>query len=165
MLPYASIPAFWRWLYYASMYRYPLGFLVSSEMRGKAFTCPRRCTDQGAGIGKVCMDEMAVPVFVGGANATVPPPPYGLGPYKPPCNPVHCLGRGGLDNCPFADLDDARCWRQYCPIQEGNDILSMYNFPLEAGPMWAQLGVLVVFFVVIRLLTYVGMKHVQHIKR
>ena len=57
MLPYASIPTAWRWLYYVSMFRYPLGFLVSSELRGKTFDCPRQCTDQGGGLGVVCMPQ------------------------------------------------------------------------------------------------------------
>ena len=40
ILPLKSIPIYWKWLYYLSLFRYPLGFLVSNEMRGATFVCP-----------------------------------------------------------------------------------------------------------------------------
>ena len=37
LLPYESIPVYWRWLYFASLYRYPLGFFAANEMLGQEY--------------------------------------------------------------------------------------------------------------------------------
>ena len=84
MLPYASIPVYWRWMYFLSVYRYPLSFLVTNEMLGQSYNCnstldlpkeegfPATTTMKGPSV-----DGGALPIFVGGSSKTNPPFPWG----------------------------------------------------------------------------------------
>ena len=57
LLPYDSIPGFWRFAYYLSIFRYALGFLCSNELDGLTFTCDA---------------NTSFPVFVGGDSPIAP---------------------------------------------------------------------------------------------
>jgi ATP-binding cassette subfamily G (WHITE) protein 2 (SNQ2) len=153
MLPYESIPVYWRPLYYLSMFRYPLGFFVSNEMRGLEFQCP-----VGDGPAGRSLPVGAFPVFVGGTanNVSFPPPPFGNGAYAPGCAPL--FGN-------FTDLRDPRCWRFFCPISDGEFILDRYSMPTSTDGMLQQLLVMVGFFLGLRVLTFVALKNIQHITR
>jgi ATP-binding cassette subfamily G (WHITE) protein 2 (SNQ2) len=153
MLPYESIPVYWRPLYYLSMFRYPLGFFVSNEMRGLEFQCP-----VGNGPAGNNLPVGAFPVFVGGTanNVSFPPPPFGNGKYALDCVPL-------LAN--FTNIHDPRCWRFFCPISNGEFILDRYSMPTSTGGMLQQLLVMVGFFFGLRLLTFVALQNIQHISR
>ena len=153
MLPFDSIPVYWRPLYYLSMFRYPLGFFVSNEMRGLEFQCPIGHSAAGDSL-----PVGAFPVFVGGIanNSSFPPPPFGNGAYAKQCTPL-----GGN----FTNLHDPRCWRFFCPISDGEFILGRYSMPVTDAGMFQQLLIMVGFFLGLRLLTYLALKHIQHISR
>lgn len=144
MLPYNSIPIFWKWLYYLSLFRYPLGFMASNELLDLPFHC--EVDEHGMQVG-------AFPIFVGGATEE-PPFPRGAGKYS-----AHCLN-GGLGN-----ISDTLCWRWYCPVQTGQDIIDRFSFPSDSNGMYANLFILLVFFLALRLLGGLAMRFVQHIKR
>lgn len=146
LLPYNAIPSFWKPLYYISMFRYPLAFLVSSEMHGREFKCPG--------------NNMAVPIFVGGEDAHVPPFPLGNGTADIQCM-ADVLFSGNITKL----LRDPECFRFYCPVEDADMLLKQYNFPIDQGEIWASLFTLVGFYFLWRLLGYFALRYIQHIKR
>ena len=84
LLPYASIPTYWRPLYYLSLFRYPLGFFSANELVGLKFSCPVGDSFIGSNL-----PVGAFPVFVGGMadETSYPPPPRGNGPFATECLP------------------------------------------------------------------------------
>ena len=68
IIPEESIPVFWKWMYYASMYRYPLSYLTSTVMKDYDFNCS---------------NTTELKIFVGGCNASYPP---NLNNFSDPCN-------------------------------------------------------------------------------
>ena len=153
LLPYESIPSYWRPLYYLSMFRYPLDFFVSNELVGLNFNCPNGNSTVGNNL-----PVGAFPVFVGGlaTKTSWPPPPRGNGEYALECLPI--VGN-------FTNLHDERCWKFFCPINTGEFVLNRYNMPTDASGMWNQLYFMVVFFGALRGLTFVALGTIQHIKR
>ena len=127
MLPYDSIPIYWKWMYYLSLYRYPLGFLVSNEMLGEEFNCnttqnlPAQHSEPAADVNGPSVAGGAFPIFVGGSSPDAPPFPWGpltdnwLNQFSDTCKPTNING-------PLyhpTDSRDASCWRMYCPITDG----------------------------------------------
>ena len=158
MVPYPSIPSYYRWVYWADMMRYPLQFFIANEMRGQAFHCgdPDGGTASAAPYGTVG----AIPIFVGGRNASSPPPPFGLGEYREPC---------GVGHFPHVDVlqntTNPHCWRWYCPVTSGEAILEMFSVPSTNEGMVREILAMVAFLAVFRLLSVLSLKFVQHIKR
>eukprot|EP00941_MAST-03F_sp_MAST-3F-sp1_P000482 g482.t1 len=110
MLPYKSIPSYWKWLYAVDIARRPLQFFVVNEMRSKQFNCGND-TSLAAPYGTVG----AIPIFIGGKNSTSPPPPFGLGDYSSKC------GFGKIPNInAIKNMENESCWRLYCPVTSGN---------------------------------------------
>ncbi len=149
MLPFSSIPVYWRWAYYTSMFRYPLGYFVSNELRGRNFFCPVGDSVIGPGL-----PVGAFPVFVGG-NSSFPPPPWGNGILKKHCVPVF----GNFTNLA------SDCWRFFCPIEAGEFILDTYHLPKTLDGEIMQLVIMVLFFVALRILGFFSLWCIQHIRR
>lgn len=145
VLPFKSIPIYYKPLYYLSAFRYPLAFLISNELRGRHFSCPG--------------NERAIPIFVGGTDPARPPPPYGDGPLNP-----HCTLDLILHNASTL-LDDPRCFRYFCPVEDGNALLEQYNFPTDDAGMLSSLSVCVLFYFLWRGLSLIGLNYIQHISR
>ena len=160
LLPYASIPTYWRPLYYLSLFRYPLGFFSSNELVGLTFSCPVGDDSPTGSTGSTGSDLPvgAFPVFVGGLadSTSYPPPPRGNGPFATECLPF--LGN-------FTDLHDRRCWNFFCPIRNGEFILERYSMPTTSTGMYEQLGVMLVFFLFLRCATFGALAGIQHISR
>eukprot|EP00516_Mucochytrium_quahogii_P007391 CAMPEP_0203758064 /NCGR_PEP_ID=MMETSP0098-20131031/10829_1 /ASSEMBLY_ACC=CAM_ASM_000208 /TAXON_ID=96639 /ORGANISM=" , Strain NY0313808BC1" /LENGTH=1683 /DNA_ID=CAMNT_0050650311 /DNA_START=424 /DNA_END=5472 /DNA_ORIENTATION=- len=114
LLNFNSIPIYWKPMYYLSEFRYPLSFLLSSELRGRTFHCPN--------------NERAVPVFVGGSSPDSPPPPFGTGPVKMEC----IFNLTNVDRL----LHDEVCFKWYCPLQSGETLLKQYNFATNDSEMY-----------------------------
>jgi len=152
LLPYASIPVYWSPLYYLSMFRYPLDFFTSNELVGLQFSCPvgRSLVGENLPVG-------AFPVFVGGvpSNTSYPPPPRGNGLFADGCLPF--VGN-------FTNLHSS-CWQFFCPIQTGEFILQRYSMPTKPNAMYEQLGYMLLFFVGLRVITFISLQNIQHIKR
>jgi hypothetical protein len=145
MLPYKSLPTLWKPFYYLSEFRYPLAFLISNELHGRAFSCPN--------------NERAVPIFVGGTDPERPPPPFGTGPPNPVCFSKLFVNATAI-------LDDPHCFRYFCPVGGSADaLLRQYNFPTTTEGQWASLSTMVGFYVLWRGLALLALKNIQHIKR
>ena len=153
LLPYENIPFYWRGLYYLSMFRYPLNFFTSNELVGLKFDCPNGDSTVGKGL-----PVGGFPVFVGGlsSNTSYPPPPRGNGPFARECLPI--VGN-------FTNLYDHRCWRFFCPIQTGEFILERYSMPTSMEGMYVQLAYMLIYFIGLRIITFISLGTIQHIKR
>ena len=174
LIPYDTIPTYWRWLYYLSMFRYPLSFLVTNEMLDEPYDCGEQ-TANGLNGGGSLDNQLggSVPIFVGGKNANHPPFPYSFGvdynfaittcplDQDPRDSNPGWEASGVIDNI----IANPYCFRWYCPVQNGNFILERFSFPLNDFDMWINLAYLAVFYVGIRALTLLCIKYVQHIKR
>ena len=51
VIPYAAIPSYFKWLYYASFWQYCLGLLQLNEFRDRTYTanCPRTLVERFPG--------------------------------------------------------------------------------------------------------------------
>ena len=141
LLPYPSIPSFWRFMYYLSIFRYALGFLCSNELNGLSFTCTQ---------------NTSFPVFVGGDSALAPSIYGGKGNISAHCSPVSSLP---------SKINDPLCFQHYCLVTDGSELLEKYAFPTSTGEMFTNLVVLCCFFGLFRVLAFFALKHVQHIQR
>ena len=65
----------------------------------------------------------------------------------------------------FANLTDPLCWKWFCPITTGDDILERYAFPETSGAMFNELVMLVVFGSALIVFTLLARRFIQHIKR
>ena len=65
----------------------------------------------------------------------------------------------------LTDLHDHRCWNFFCPIRNGEFILDRYSMPTTRSGMYEQLGVMLVFFFVLRCMTFGALAGIQHISR
>lgn len=126
--------------------------MVANELRGASFSCPVGDSAVGQNL-----PVDALPIFVGGSNSSVwPPPPYGSGDFSEHCQPL--FGN-------FTDLHSEDCWRFYCPIMTGEFILDVYKMPTTAGDALGSLMVCLVYFVGLRVLTLIAEGCIQHVKR
>jgi len=146
LLPYKSIPPFWRPLYYLAFHRYSLSVLVSNEMHGATFDCGPHG------------NETALPIFVGGLSQTTPPPPFGLGPLNPRCVIDAARGIETLLNDPY-------CFKNFCPIIEGDFLLERFSFPMTEQDIIRDVIILCVFSIVFRILAFITLKSVQYVVR
>jgi len=127
LVPKNSIPQGWIWMYYLSVFRYPVSFLCNSELRDETFECPG---NNGAA-------QLAV---------------YNT---SDPAQAAFC---GLSDN-----VNSPLCYRYLCPITSGNQMLA--EFGMQNDDLGLFFGIIVIMMAGYRLLTYLALRYIQHIKR
>lgn len=98
-----NIPSWWSWLYYVNWIRYPLFFLCHNELKGEEYAC----TPNHKGAAPVPLNPSGVYV-----NTTTGQPQY---------------------ICDLSQLDNPYCFRYYCPVTTGQEILDLYGATQSEG--------------------------------
>ena len=149
LIPFETIPPFWRVFYYVAFYRFPLGSLASNELLGAEFDCGP------------FNNESALPIFVGGDSALAPPPPYGNGNFSRQC--LQAIKEHA--RAPQELLGNKFCFHYYCPITTGDYLLDRFAFPMTWDHVFSQALLLFIYALAFRVLAFVAMSSVQHVSR
>jgi ABC-type multidrug transport system permease subunit len=130
-----AIPRGWIWMHYLSLFKYPVFFLVSTELSGETFNC-----DNNAGAVSLPYDATVnvANMIADGANK------------------IYCSGMNGM-NATWP------CYA--CPIINGNDMIQEFDMPTAVNDRALMLGCVAIFMVAYRVFAYLSLRYVNHITK
>lgn len=147
IIPKLSIEWYWRWLHYLSIFKYPLEALSINEMLGETFGCP-----DGQGALSVATSNYTFVVRTQSKLSTLID------------TRARTLGTTEVQSTNTRLL--VRSFQPYCPISSGTQFIAMqFDMNQDWKHFWMDVGAMGILYTFMLIVTYIGVRFVNHMRR